>query len=120
MKSLYLLPLATLSLSGCAALGSIGLTPASAPFLVAVAAELRAGANVIRANAAGNTLAVQISCFRIRQARIGVDGTIALQFSENVKAALAESRWLTESVCIAAGVPAYEPLAAQPNPEPLP
>lgn len=113
--SLCLLPLA-----GCAALSAAGITPASAPMILAVAAEMRAGANVIRANAAGDRLNVQLWCFRIRQARTAVNGTVRLQMSEDVRAALDESRRLTEDVCNAAGVPVTKPIPTHPGELPLP
>jgi hypothetical protein len=97
-------------LMGCAALSAVGITPANAPLLAAVAGEMRAGANVIRANARGDTVAVRLSCFRIRQLRAGFNGTVGLQLSADVNAALAESRRLTDDVCTEAGVPAVGPV----------
>lgn len=105
---------ACLILSGCSALTAAGITPQSAPMLMAVAAETRAGANVIRAKAAGNLLAVQIWCFRIRQARTAVNGTVRLQMSNDVRDALDESRRLTEQACVDAGVPLIRPLPVSP------
>jgi hypothetical protein len=113
-----LLPLTALALAGCAQLQAIGITPASAPMLLAVAAEMRAGANVIRADARGDRLAVRLWCFRIRQARTGADGTIVLGMSEDAKAALHRSRDLTDDVCVAAGVPAAGPVSAEVAPPP--
>lgn len=97
-------PLVALSLSGCAALQMAGITPASAPALVAISAETAAGAQVIRAEARGDRLAVRLWCFRIRQAREGFNATAALQLGEEPKRALARSRDLTEGVCEQAGV----------------
>lgn len=104
MKPLLIASL-ILPLTGCAALSAVGLTPASAPFLTAVAVETRAGAEVIRASARGDALGVRLHCFRIRQARIGFNGTAGLQLSDLVRHELEESRVLTERVCAEAGVP---------------
>lgn len=119
MKKLASL-LLPLLLAGCAFVQAFGITPASAPLLVAVAAELRAGANVIRADARGDTLGVRVWCFRIRQAREGFNGTAGLQLAPEPKAALARSRDLTENVCTNAGVPAVGPMTAPIPVEPAP
>ena len=104
MTKTILIPALALSLTGCAFASAAGLTPASAPLLAAVAGEMRAGANAIRAHARGDTMAVQIHCFRIRQLRAGFDGTMGLQLAEEPRADLARSRALTEAVCLQAGV----------------
>ncbi len=87
-----------LSLPGCAALSSVGITPASAPPLLAIAAETRAAANCIRDQDAGRP-PNRVTTIRIRNARRAFDVTAGMTLSENARGFVQESRDDADLVC---------------------
>lgn len=101
-----------LPLSGCAALGQFGITPSSGPVIAAIAVETRTGANCIRSAERGENVSA-LHRFRVGQARLAFDATVAPTLSENSRGVLGESRALTDAQCPALTT---EP----PLPEPMP